>query len=76
MLLDRRTFILNASSLAATYSVFSLSLERAAPLNVAARNLDSREIKFRIVGWDFDATGSAVDEYVIRVNQNWRCAWR
>jgi hypothetical protein len=76
MLLDRRTFILTASSLAATYSGFSLPLVRAAPLNVAARNLDSKEIKFRIEGWDFDANSSVVDEYVICVNQNWRCAWR
>lgn len=75
MLLDRRTFILTASSFAAAYSNFCPPLLHAAPLNVAMADPRTSEIRFRIEGWNFDVN-SAVDEYVLRISQNWRCAWR
>lgn len=75
MLLDRRTFILTASSFAAAYSNFCPPLLHAEQLNAAMAGLSTSEIRFRIQGWDFDATSFA-DEYVIRIRQNWQCAWR
>lgn len=75
MLLDRRTFILTAGSFAVAYSSFGLPLAPATPLNIVTGGPLAKEVRFRIDGWNLDVD-SSVDEYVIRFNQNWRCAWR
>lgn len=75
MLLDRRTFILTAGSFAVAYSSFSLPLAPAMPLNIVMGGPVTKEIRFRIEGWDCEVN-SSVDDYIIRVSQNWRCVWR
>ena len=75
MLLDRRTFILTASSFAVGYSSLCPPALRASALNAAIADSPTGEIGFRIEGWNFDPDSSA-KEYSIRVNQNWRCVWR
>ena len=76
MLLDRRTFILTAGgSFAVAYSSFGLRLAPANPLNIVMGGPVTREIRFRIEGWDCEVN-SSVDDYVIRVSQDWRSVWR
>ena len=75
MLLDRRAFILTASSFAVGYSSLCPPALHASPPNAAIADPPTGDIGFRIDGWIFDPNSSA-EEYSIRVNQNWRCVWR
>jgi hypothetical protein len=95
MMIDRRTFILISAPLvaaAAAVSIRPLGIAGASPSEVACGKQNSKNIAFKIHGWDRrdeSARGGSnasvagrvmgdrnSDEIFISINQSWRAAWR
>jgi hypothetical protein len=79
-MIDRRTFIIQATTLLATAPALAGVLTRSAPARtppITEAGPDENSTVFKIHGWDhYGGEDSSGNEVWLTINQSWQAAWR